>query len=256
MQSIVRHAAPAQQPVSVQPLRFIPALGYFIIPGLLMFFSVNYLMPALHAAGLSALNSYLIAYALPLMGLLLSALIIYTTTDNPLTLSGFRARYRLRSLTRRDGVLIGLALVAQGTLTLMFSRIDQWLVQVGVIVYPPIVALSDQANAELVTQGAALLPAIALLAISVLAEELWFRGYILPRQIAAYGETAWLQNWVLWWLFMHLFKWWGLFTILPSTAIVVYLAMRTQNTTATVVMHYIGNAFSLLPTVLLVMNLI
>src|SRR5205807_1973574 len=46
--------------------------------------------------------------------------------------------------------------------------------------------------------------ALVMLACNIGGEELWWRGYLLPRQEAAFGKAAWIIHGMYWSLF-HLF---------------------------------------------------
>lgn len=59
---------------------------------------------------------------------------------------------------------------------------------------------------------------------NVVGEELWWRGYILPRQIAAGPRTAWLRNALLWCVF-HVFFAWDVLALAP---IAIMIAAAVQ----------------------------
>ncbi|HZT01023.1 MAG TPA: CPBP family intramembrane glutamic endopeptidase [Steroidobacteraceae bacterium] len=70
-----------------------------------------------------------------------------------------------------------------------------------------------------------LLDVFALFYIAnVVGEELWWRGYILPRQIAAGARTAWLRNGLLWCGF-HVFFAWDVLALVP---IAIMIAAAVQ----------------------------
>lgn len=75
-------------------------------------------------------------------------------------------------------------------------------------------------------------------------EELWWRGYVLPRQEAAFGRWAWLIHGLMWNLF-HVFKWWELVSLLPVTLIISYAAYRFKNNWPGFIAHYLANAFGI-----------
>ncbi|NDJ36844.1 MAG: CPBP family intramembrane metalloprotease [Chloroflexi bacterium] len=240
------------------PLPLLKSLPLFILPGLLMIAGVHGLMPALHRSGVSAANSYLIAYAVPLSLILMGAVAAYGFTGQPWQWAAFRDRYRLGPLTGRDWLWILAALVAEAIAALSFGWLEGRVLETGIIPYPPVAQLSETALEELVRGGAPAIAAMAgVLLISVAAEELWYRGYIFPRQAKAYSGLALIAvQWLPWWFFGHMFKWWGLLTILPTTLITVLLFYKTGKTTVPLVMHYIGNAFSMTPIVLRVLGIL
>lgn len=84
---------------------------------------------------------------------------------------------------------------------------------------------------------------VFLLVANVAGEELWWRGYVLPRQELAFGRFAWLVHGVLWSLF-HLFIQPTLADTLRMTitgVALAYVAQRTHNTWPGIVGHVFGN---------------
>jgi membrane protease YdiL (CAAX protease family) len=89
--------------------------------------------------------------------------------------------------------------------------------------------------------------------VNIGGEELLWRGYVLPRQEAAFGRWAWLVNGLLWVVAVHAFMWWNLFGLLPTGLVTPYLVQRYGTTWAGVVVHGLGNALWL---VLLVVGVV
>jgi len=79
-----------------------------------------------------------------------------------------------------------------------------------------------------------------ILCFNVLGEELWWRGYILPRQELVHGKWTWLVHGILW-TFFHLPFWWNLLAMLPSTLSLPYVASRLKNTTPGIIAHFTMN---------------
>jgi membrane protease YdiL (CAAX protease family) len=73
--------------------------------------------------------------------------------------------------------------------------------------------------------------------LNVLGEELLWRGVLLPRQEAAIGRWAWLANALGWGVFHVAFGWQLLVLLAPILLIVPYVAQRTGNTWAGVIIH-------------------
>ena len=85
----------------------------------------------------------------------------------------------------------------------------------------------------------------ALLVANVVGEALWWRGYVLPRQEAAFGARTWWVHGLAWTAF-HAFTWWAL---LPLTLGLSLLAVRLRSTTAGLAMHALANGL-LLPVLI------
>lgn len=73
--------------------------------------------------------------------------------------------------------------------------------------------------------------------LNILGEEFLWRGVMLPRQEAAFGEKAWLVHGVGWGLFHIAFGWQLLLTLLPLMFILPYVAQKTRSTWVGVIMH-------------------
>ncbi len=90
-----------------------------------------------------------------------------------------------------------------------------------------------------------------LLLCNVLSEELWWRGYLLPRQELAHGGAAWLVHGASWAAFHLFFQWtlWDLVRMLPTCCALAFVAQRRRNTWPGVVGHAVGNSPLLLQIV-------
>ena len=70
-----------------------------------------------------------------------------------------------------------------------------------------------------------------------MGEELVWRGYVLPRQEAAYGMWAWLVNGLLWNIPFHWYTLSNLFSDMPFYLILPFCVQRIQNTWFAVIIH-------------------
>jgi membrane protease YdiL (CAAX protease family) len=79
---------------------------------------------------------------------------------------------------------------------------------------------------------------------NIAGEELWWRGYLLPRQEAASGPMAWLSHGLLWAAF-HLFfqaTAWDMIRMMPTCCALAFVAQSRKNTWPGVVAHSIANS--------------
>jgi len=86
--------------------------------------------------------------------------------------------------------------------------------------------------------------AAVLLLCNVMGEELWWRGYLLPRQELAHGRAAWLVHGALWAAF-HLFfqeTLWDLVRMLPTCCALSFVAQHRRSTWPGVFGHTFGNS--------------
>jgi membrane protease YdiL (CAAX protease family) len=83
---------------------------------------------------------------------------------------------------------------------------------------------------------------IPLFVTNILGEELCWRGYVLPRQEAAWGRAAWLGNGIPWCLFHWSLGWPILVMLLPITLLLPWIVQRRRNTSVGIVIHAVFNA--------------
>jgi membrane protease YdiL (CAAX protease family) len=85
--------------------------------------------------------------------------------------------------------------------------------------------------------------AIVMLVSNIGGEELWWRGYVLPRQELAFGEMAWVVHGILWSAF-HLFMQptlWDTVRMAITGVALSFVAQRTKSTWPGIVGHSVGN---------------
>ena len=85
--------------------------------------------------------------------------------------------------------------------------------------------------------------AVVLLFGNIAGEELWWRGYLLPRQEVASGRTAWLYHGLLWAGF-HLFiqtTAWDLIRMMPTCCALAFVAQHRKNSWPGIFAHTVGN---------------
>jgi membrane protease YdiL (CAAX protease family) len=95
-----------------------------------------------------------------------------------------------------------------------------------------------------------------LLVGNVAGEELWWRGYLLPRQELAHGSATWIVHGVLWAAF-HLFfqtTMWDLIRMVPTCCALAFVAQYRANTWPGIVGHTFGNSPLLLQIVRGIVN--
>jgi len=95
-------------------------------------------------------------------------------------------------------------------------------------------------------QGAWWIPAyygVVMLVCNIGGEELWWRGYVLPRQELAFGRTAWVVHGIAWSVF-HLFMQptlWDTVRMAITGLALSFVAQRTKSTWPGIVGHSFGN---------------
>jgi membrane protease YdiL (CAAX protease family) len=85
--------------------------------------------------------------------------------------------------------------------------------------------------------------AVVMLVCNIAGEELWWRGYVLPRQELGFGNVAWIIHGISWSLF-HLFMQptlWDTVRMAITGMALSYVAQHTKSTWPGIVGHSFGN---------------
>jgi membrane protease YdiL (CAAX protease family) len=85
--------------------------------------------------------------------------------------------------------------------------------------------------------------AVVMLVCNIGGEELWWRGYVLPRQELAFGKVAWVIHGIFWSVF-HLFMQptlWDTVRMSITGVALSFVAQRTRSTWPGIVGHSFGN---------------
>lgn len=229
---------PTAQPTGLRPLRPLPlwqAVILFAVPAAAMAAAVYGLWPALTALGVSKVNGRFYVSTLVMAGLLLAALAAYVLEGHALDWASFSARYRLGAMSGRMWLWTLGGFLVMGVLSLAANSLLPALWR-GLDFVPP----------EAYVEGApALWLTLLNLAVNILGEELWWRGFILPRQELVHGRWTWLAHGVLWALF-HSFKWWVVPAMLVTCLIIPFVAQRTKSTWPGLLIHFGINGTGLL----------
>jgi membrane protease YdiL (CAAX protease family) len=228
-------AVPAAQP-GLRPTRWPETLLIFGLPALGLAVAYYYVSPAL--ASLMPLGeARILAGGLVMIAMILAAVVGVAREGHPATWPAFAARLRLNRMDGRAWlwtagstvVYVALALVANAVVPPIYRAIG---------FTPPIETAEPW--------GLSALPLVlAGLALNILGEELWWRGYVLPRQELQFGPLAWLWHGLMWACF-HAFKWWTIPALLFVCPVVPFVALRTRNTYPGMVSHLIVNGLGIL----------
>lgn len=222
----------------VKPMRLWQSLLFFLIPGLYAIFAQYILLPAIVRLGVSIENAYNTALLTGFLGLLAATVIALQMEGWPLTWAAMRQRLRLGRMDRTAWkwtlsflvlyLLLGFALSIAAQF--VYDQLSFW---------PP--------DADIPLTNIPYL--LVILVANILSEELWWRGYILPRQELEHGRSAWIVNGLLWSLF-HLFKPWAVPFMLLKHWMIPFVVQRTKNTTPAILIHFVSNGAGILLSVI------
>jgi membrane protease YdiL (CAAX protease family) len=238
----------------MKPLGWLGSILLFGIPSLVGTAFLFLLMPAVVASGASKFAGFLAGFIAPLALMLIAALAAYRMEAGTFTWAGLRDRFRLHALDRRGWLWTGvLVLWMVGNLSIFPINGAIQHAFANVKFYDPPVGYSSFMNS--LTDGQTQIFGLpfswsllvyylfCLFVFNILGEELWWRGYILPRQELAFGASAWLVNGLLWACF-HAFYHFNLgifLSFLPTTIPLAFVAQRTRSTWPGIIAHFVMN---------------
>lgn len=240
----------------MRPLGLGQALLYFGIPAAVGSASLLGLLPWMLRRGMSPFVTFNVTFGVPLALMLAAAVIAYRLEGWPWSMSAFHERMRLERLDWRLvlwGVGVGLFFLAvQPVLTLLQKPLSQVRLYTApsefTALRAALVSSTEFLGIPMAGEWWLLLWGLVLLIVlNIFGEELWWRGYILPRQELAHGRWAWLVNGVLWAAF-HIFYHTTLFSLVsyvPGCCAIAYVAQRTRSTWPAVIGHTIANGLFL-----------
>jgi membrane protease YdiL (CAAX protease family) len=226
----------------VKPMKLWQSLLFFLMPGLYGVFAFYVLFPLLVQFGMPEEFAYG-TQMLTVFLLLIIATIVGLRRDG-WSFSWSTVRERLR-IKRMDSTAWKWTLIF-----LILSLLTGFLLnELGLYVFEKVGFWPPDADIDLTNIPFLLI----VLVLNILSEEVWWRGYILPRQELEHGKYAFLVNGVLWSLF-HLFNWWTIPFRLPRQWMLPLVVQRTKNTTPGILMHFISNGISVLVSIIALLS--
>jgi membrane protease YdiL (CAAX protease family) len=227
------------------PMSFWQSLGFFGIPWLFFVLSIYVLLPALDRAGVPIFLNFLISLGIPLGLLIVASCVAYRREGRPWVWNEFRDRFRLGAM-RPSTWLWSIGLSVFMFLAPAFLNFTSVLIQQVAPIPAPLPRMFDLQPTSLMgipLDGAwwIFLGYLFYVLMNVFGEELWWRGYILPRQELAFGKWTWVVHGLLWDLF-HSFFYWELILFLPGCLALAFVAYKCKSTWPGIIAHF---AFSL-----------
>jgi membrane protease YdiL (CAAX protease family) len=234
----------------LKPLSWGPSLCIFILTAAMMYATHYDFVPAYKAAtGQPYLVGYLIGWVANVGVIFIASLVAYRLEGRPLTWNAFALRFRLDHMDKVDWLwALAVLIVAAGGLFAM-SFTAKWLASIPA--FAPHPAFPQDYVTENFKPGVLfemplkgqwwLVPVyFAGWFLNIAGEEFWYRGWMLPRQEAAFGKGAWIVN-ALMFTFQHFMQPWNFLRILPGALFAVFVVQRRRNTWLTIIQHGLMN---------------
>ena len=239
---------------SVKPMPAWLSIAFFGMPGAIGAWNAYRGIPLVVDLGVPLLVSFPIMLSGMGVVLLGVSLVAYRLEGNEPSWAALRDRFRLFPIRGKEWLWVCGALGLCVTSDALLEGVGKWLASFPALAPPAYFPPPFNPTVELVFPVAEFLGApfrgnwfilwlwVPLSLVSMVGEEFWWRGYILPRQELSQGRWAWVLNGLLWALVFHVGMKWSLVGLIPSSLITVWIAQRFQNTTTSIVVHAGGNA--------------
>ncbi len=221
---------------TIKPMPLLQSLICFGLPTLVAVVGQYTLYPFFASFGISEETAYHYQMLVVFTFLLISAIVAYLIEGNSFDLYSFKRRFRLTSLDRQAWKWTIGGIITQIMLSLVATVLAVQVYDLLNFTPPDIFPPGSIKNISLM---------VFVLFMNVISEELWWRGYVLPRQEAQYGRITWAIHGVLW-AFFHAFKWWAVPFMIITTWIVPLIAQRTKSTTPGIIIHFVLNGLGIL----------
>lgn len=222
----------------IKPLKMLPSAAIFVSAAILLYVMTHLCIPLLtQATGIEPIVFWFICGGLGVFTpLIVAGMVILQHEGYQLTKKTFIQRLRFKAMTRRDWKYSLIALVAIGVLTTGIMLSMQTLV-------PDFNHTPSFMTLEPLSSGRywLLLAWLPYWLLNIGGEEFFWRGVLLPRQEAAFGNKAWLIHGTGWTVFHLAFGWQLLIMLLPLLYIESYVVQKTKNTWTGIFLHGVIN---------------
>ncbi len=257
----VQDAKVKSLPTGIHPMPLWQSVLYFGLPALLFRLSIYNGTPALIALGMSGFHANVVSFTVPAAILFALAFGFCKRDGYAGSWPEIKARFRLSRMTGKDWLWAIAALL----LTFLSIGAIQQFTAIPLIkalpgitppdFFPPwnkpgiafdVGLYTDYIGVPIKGNWGVAALVLVMFFFNIFGEELWWRGYILPRQEKAHGAWAWLVNGMLWLLWHVAFYPRQVFALLPICLAVPFVAQRRRNTWAAIVIHLQNGVFQLL----------
>lgn len=216
------------------------SLILFGFPALVLWLSTTFVVSALLARGWEPLGAWFLAGSLVFVPLLVAAVASALMSSPKATVAGLLEHLRVRRLSIEDWRIAGIALgiTIAGTAVLHLVNTTLWP---QLPPHPPFLDVRPLVPAQYYL----LALWVPFFAANIIGEELWWRGFIQPRQEPVFGRATWVVQGLLHGAFHFSFGLGVMFIIWPAVFTIPWAVQKTRNTSVGMAVHagFNGPAF-------------
>jgi membrane protease YdiL (CAAX protease family) len=240
-------------PAKISPMPIWQSILFAALPAALAYFAMWFLAPTFAEwTGQPYLVGYLLSWGSCEILIFFAAILAFRLEGHAIDSRVFRERYRLNPPNKGDLVWALATVVLMVATYLALSFTSRWLASYPAFTphpaFPP--ELRPGAEQDIVPglfmgmqlkgRWWVLLVYLVGWAFNIAGEELWFRGFMLPRQEVTHGRLAWLAN-GLCFNFFHVMWKWNLIALFPGSLILSFVAQQRKTTWVALVAHGLLN---------------
>jgi len=236
-----------------QPLGWKASLFIFAIFASALYVTHYVLVPRYtEATGKPYLIGYLWGWIVTVGLVFLASLVLYKLEGHPISWRSFAARYRLDHMPKQDWLWSLVVIVVVMGFMFGLSWTAGWLARIPLFAPHPVFpaelrpgAMTNLTAGQFMGMTLSgqwwLIPVYFIgWLLNIFGEEFFYRGWMLPRQEAAFGKWAWLVNGTMF-CFQHFMQPWNFLAIWPGALFMAFVVQYRRNTWIGIVQHGLMN---------------
>ncbi len=227
----------------------------FAVTGGLIYLSIYWGVPQLTERRVPSIYAFFGLLWAPILLLPPLALALFVRLEGgTLSPEAVATRFRLTPITDSGWIWVGMAVLVTVISEPAFEGLGRRLARIPLLAPPPhlpapfnplcrmeipprqFFGMTLKGNWRL------LVAFIPMHLVAMFAEEMMWRGYMLPLQETMFGPWAWVINGVLWAWVVHAFLKWHLVGMLPGMLAAPLVAQVTGSTWASLIAHAVPNS--------------
>jgi membrane protease YdiL (CAAX protease family) len=241
----------------LNPLGWKASLIIFIVVAAMLYITHYILVPNYtEFTGKPYLIGYLWGWVTTVAMVFIASLAAYKWEGHPTTWQAFSARFRLSHMPGRDWLWTLTVLIVTAGAYFGLSFTAKWLAAIPVFaphrLFPTelrpdnLKQIVEGQFMGMPLEGQWWIVAVYFIGwvLNILGEEFFYRGWMLPRQEAAFGKYAWLINGTMF-CFQHFMQPWNFLAIWPGALFMAFVVQYRRNTWIGIIQHGLMN-FSVL----------